>query len=506
MACFDFIVDSQAATHRVAHWLRPLLSGHGFISLVGDLGVGKTEFARAFVRAYCGDIIVPSPSFTLVQPYESGDVRLLHADLYRLAEASEIYELGLIEAMDDHICLIEWADKADGLLPKADVIVRFDMVAGQDHQRHIEISSEDETLLAALRAAYQRDQQVEKFLVTHDWSPTQAQRQPLAGDASTRRYDRLTKTDGHSAVLMDWQSGPDGAADYDGQAYSQVVHLAEATPAYCRMNQWLEAHDLRVPQILASDEGAGFVLLEDLGDMTLAALDKAGDATRKPIVYAEAIETLLHLHAQPAADFLAVYNGRVQAIETSLFLDWYLPWRGISVTPSARQAWMNLWQNLGDSLLEAPKVSVLRDFHSVNMLWQPQAQGRYRLGLIDVQDALAGHAAYDLVSLLQDARIDVSPQQVAHSYQNYTDASFTDAADKQAFSRAYAISGAQRSLKIAGIFVRLAQRDAKPNYLDHLPRIIGYIQHNLAHPALDDIAAWLEAEAPMSLQMPFGDT
>ena len=128
------------------------------------------------------------------------------------------------------------------------------------------------------------------------------------------------------------------------------------------------------------------------------------------------------------------------------------------------------------------------------------------MGLSYVQDALAGHAAYDLVSLLQDARRDVSPQQVAHSYQNYTDARFTDAADKQAFSRAYAIAGAQRSLKIAGIFVRLAQRDAKPNYLDHLPRIIGHIQHNLAHPALDDMAAWHDAQAPMSWQMPFGDT
>ena len=505
VACFDFIVDSQAATHRVAHWLQPLLGGRGYISLVGDLGVGKTEFARAFVRAYCGDIIVPSPSFTLVQPYEGDNVRLLHADLYRLGEASEIYELGLIDAMDDHICLIEWADKADGFLPQADVTLRFDMVAGHDHQRHIEISAQDETLVTAVQAAYQRDQQVEQFLATTDWSPAQAQRQPLAGDASTRRYDRLTKTNGHSAVLMDWQSGPDGAADYDGQAYSQVVHLAEATPAYCRMNQWLESHDMRVPQILASDEAAGFVLLEDLGDMTLAALDKAGDERQKPIVYAEAIDNLVHLHAQPAADFLAAYDGRVQAIETSLFLDWYLQWRGIKVSQNARQIWMSLWQDLGDSLMAAPKVSVLRDFHSVNMLWQPQAQGRYRLGLIDVQDALAGHAAYDLVSLLQDARLNVSPKQVDHSYQSYVDARFDLAADQQAFARAYAIAGAQRNFKIAGIFVRLAQRDAKPNYLNHLPRIIGYIQGNLAHSALADIAAWLEAEAPMSLALDAGD-
>jgi aminoglycoside/choline kinase family phosphotransferase len=139
------------------------------------------------------------------------------------------------------------------------------------------------------------------------------------------------------------------------------------------------------------------------------------------------------------------------------------------------------------------------------MLWQPQAQGRYRLGLIDVQDALAGHAAYDLVSLLQDARLNVSPKQVDHSYQSYVDARFDLAADQQAFARAYAIAGAQRNFKIAGIFVRLAQRDAKPNYLNHLPRIIGYIQGNLAHSALADIAAWLEAEAPMSLALDAGD-
>ena len=500
MTSFDYTANGEAATQRLANWLRPLIAAPSFISLIGDLGVGKTAFARAFVQAHCGAAtLVPSPSFTLMQHYETANVALLHADLYRLGDASEVYELGLLEAMDDHICLVEWADKGGDVLPMADLRIQLNMVEGAPDSRHIKISANHPACIQGLEKARQRDQQVEGFLATTDWSAHAAQRALLAGDASTRRYDRLTQTDGARAgaraVLMDWQAGPDGAADYDGMAYSKVVHLAEAAPAYLQINQWLQAHDLSVPNVLASDPNQGFVLLEDLGDTTLAALDKADDAALKPIFYAEAVASLVHLHAQEAADFLADYDGRVQAIESSLFLDWYLPWRGIEVDARARADWMALWQGLGDSLMVRPKVTVLRDFHSVNLLWRKDRQARYRVGLIDVQDALAGHAAYDLVSLLQDARIDVSASQARASYHAYVEARFDHQADKAAFASAYAIAGAQRNLKIAGIFVRLAQRDAKPAYLDHLPRILAHIEQNLAHPALSDVLAWLELHA-----------
>jgi tRNA threonylcarbamoyl adenosine modification protein YjeE len=504
MTSFDYTANGEAATQRLAYWLRPLIVAPTFISLVGDLGVGKTAFARAFVQAHCGAAtLVPSPSFTLMQHYQADNVTLMHADLYRLGDADEVYELGLLEAMDEHICLVEWADKGGDILPMADLRIELSMVEGAPDSRHIKLSSNDPSCLQGLEKARQRDQQVEGFLATTPWSAHAAHRAPLAGDASTRRYDRLTQADGARAVLMDWQAGPDGAAHYDGKPYSQVVHLAEAAPAYLQINQWLQAHDLSVPNVLASDPEQGLVLLEDLGDTTLAALDKASDKTRdktndadlRPVFYAEAVANLVHLHAQDAADFLADYDGHVQAIESSLFLDWYLPWRGMEVAAEARADWMALWQGLGDSLLDGPKVTVLRDFHSPNLLWRHHRQARYRVGLIDVQDALAGHAAYDLVSLLQDARLDVGASQVEASYQAYINARLDGDADKARFARAYAIAGAQRNLKIAGIFVRLAQRDAKPAYLDHLPRVLAYIDQNLAHPALANVVAWLELHA-----------
>jgi tRNA threonylcarbamoyl adenosine modification protein YjeE len=500
---FSFQLEDEAATARLAYALFPLLEAPFFISLQGDLGVGKSAFARAFIQAQCGaETIVPSPSFTLMQHYEAPRGDILHADLYRLSSPEEVHEMGLMEALDSHLCLIEWSANGDGVLPAADLIVELDMLADAPDARVVTLTCEDAALLAKLRASVARDGEIAAFLADTAWGAADATRAPLAGDASTRRYERLTaKHDGTSAVLMDWVAGADGPAVYNGQSYSKVAHLAEAAPAYCRMNRWLEARDLVVPHLIAADEAAGLVLMQDLGDTTLAALAK--DQTRQqndvPLFYAEAIATLLHLHGYEAADFLDDFDGTVQAVEASLFLDWYLPWRGVAVSDAARADWQALWQRLGDGLMQTPKVSVLRDYHSVNLLWQGGAQARYRVGLIDVQDALAGHPAYDLVSLLQDARINVAPQQVARSYAAYTTARFQTEDDIAAFGAAYAVAGAQRNLKIAGIFVRLCQRDGKAAYLDHLPRILGYIQDNLAHPALAEVAAWMQAHAPEAL-------
>ena len=185
------------------------------------------------------------------------------------------------------------------------------------------------------------------------------------------------------------------------------------------------------------------------------------------------------------------------AIETSLFLDWYLPDLGIEIDGSARLQWMEMWRALARFSDSEPRVCVLRDFHSVNLLWQPHKQGRHRVGVIDVQDALAGPAAYDVVSLLQDARIDV-PRPVSDRYLNhYVERRFgADAGSARRFREAFAILGLQRNLKIAGIFVRLALRDNKPQYRAHLPRILNYVQTNLAHEAAAPVRRWLETHAP----------
>lgn len=491
----SFVAADEAATLRCAAWLAHAAAPGFFISLVGDLGAGKTAFARGFIQAKCGAAqIVPSPTFTLVQPYEEAVPTIWHADLYRLADASEIEELGLLDALATHICLVEWADKADGYLPLPDVRVGLHDMGGT--ARRIDISAPPE-VIDALRAAMARDALLADFIAAAGWS--EAQRAALAGDASTRRYERLSLPQGDSAILMDWAKGPDGPPIYDGQPYSRVAHLAEAMPAFCHMVDWLRQNGLAAPALLARDEAAGFALLQDFGDRHIAAdadIDRA-------VFYREAVETLLHLHARPAAPHIAVYDGTVQATEASLFLDWYLPWRHVHPDAEARAKFMAFWQATGEALAADDTVTVLRDYHSVNLLWRGAAQARFRIGLIDVQDALQGHAAYDLASLLCDARVDVEPSHHDAGLAHYCDTRFgTDKKARDAFEAAYAICAVQRNLKIAGIFIRLAQRDKKPGYLRHMPRILSYLKTHLQHPALRDMAAWVDIYAGDVWQMP----
>lgn len=488
---FEFYAAQEADTARLAAWLAAQAQAGWLVFLNGDLGAGKTAFARGLVKAKCGPHTrVPSPSFTLAQPYETCTPPLLHSDLYRLAEPSEVEELGLLDALDSHICLVEWASRAGDILPSPTVTVTLSLLEAAPEARQITIEAAPE-IIAGLTAAQAREEALQSFLAKAGWG--EAVRTPLAGDASTRRYERLIFSDGRQSVLMDWAKGPDGPAIYDGKPYSQVAHLAEAMPAYCAMVDWLGAHGLASPDILARDEAQGFALMEDFGDRHIAndeTLDRA-------VFYREAVSNLTHLHQSPAADFLAPYDGKVQAVEADLFTQWYLPYCGIEISETAAQSWHALWVQLGDTLLVEPSVSVMRDYHSVNLLWREGAQARFRVGLIDVQDALAGHAAYDLSSLLCDARVDVDPDLQAQAYEHYCATRFaTDAEARAAFQTAYAICAVQRNLKIAGIFVRLSERDHKSGYLKHLPRVLGYIQSHLDRPALAPVAQWLEAHAP----------
>ena len=499
---FSFVAADEAATLRCAAWLASILAAHMaesksglLVSLEGELGAGKTAFARGLIQARCGaQTVVPSPSFALVQPYETTAPPIWHADLYRLGEASEVEELGLLDALADHLCLIEWAERADGFLPEADITIK--LIEDKRDARQISVKAAPD-IITALASAAAREEALSQFLSDARWQD--AERRALAGDASTRRYERLTQN-GMDAVLMDWARGPDGPAIYDGQPYSRVAHLAEAMPAYCRMVDWLREHDLCAPTIWTRDEAQGFALMEDFGDRHIANdtdLDRA-------VFYHETVETLLHLHAQDPADFLPVYDGAVQAVEASLFLDWFLPFRGIKVSTEARRCFLDFWRAAGDKLAADKPVSVLRDYHSVNLLWRETAQARFRIGLIDVQDALAGHAAYDLVSLLCDARIDVAPKYEAQGLAHYMAARFgDDDAARTDFEAAYALCLMQRNLKIAGIFVRLAERDKKPGYLRHLPRILGYLERALAHEALAPMTIWLTDNAPQALEGAF---
>ena len=186
-------------------------------------------------------------------------------------------------------------------------------------------------------------------------------------------------------------------------------------------------------------------------------------------------------------------------IEVELLVDWYVPHViGSTASGSVRSSFVNLWRAALEPIIAAPATWVLRDFHSPNLIWLPERDGLKRVGLIDYQDAVLGHPAYDVVSLLQDARItvpqDLELKLLGHyaRQRRVADPAF----DMSAFAQAYAVLGAQRNTKILGIFARLDRRDGKPQYLKHLPRIEAYIRRDLSHPALADLRAWYETNLP----------
>lgn len=306
------------------------------------------------------------------------------------------------------------------------------------------------------------------FLHAAGWGG--AEIRPLAGDASFRRYFRVVEPQ-RSAILMD--------APPPHEDPRPFIHVA----------RWLSGHGFAAPAILHEDLGQGLVLLEDFGDARLRETVEA-DPARETALYADAIDLLVRLHRVPAAD-VPPYDHATYQREAALFTEWYCPAVGLDVDAAGyARAWDAA---LAPVLVGHTPVTVLRDYHAENIM---VIEGRGALGLLDFQDALAGHPAYDLVSLLQDARRDVPPALEQAMLDRYCAA--TGAGD--AFRLAYHVLGAQRNAKIIGIFTRLWRRDDKPRYPGLCPRVWGYLERDLKHPALQPVADWFETHLPASLR------
>lgn len=307
------------------------------------------------------------------------------------------------------------------------------------------------------------------FLAEHGWGG--ARIEPLAGDASFRRYFRvLDEKGGRRAVLMD--------APPEHEDVRPFLAIADH----------LDAHGLRAPKILARDLTRGLLLLEDFGDRRVNPV-LADEPALEPEVYALAVDTLAALHRHPLPD-VAPYDAAALQREARLFPEWYAPTAGLAVDAAAYDAaWDQAWRSVIARTAAAP-VLVLRDYHADNLMLLDDGG----LGLLDFQDALAGHPAYDLVSLLQDARRDVSPELEAAMIERYLAAA--GIADRDAFLADYAVIGAQRHAKVLGIFTRLWKRDGKPHYLAFQPRNWRMMERCLAHPALAGVKAWFDANVP----------
>ena len=302
-----------------------------------------------------------------------------------------------------------------------------------------------------------------EFLARHGWAG--AEIRPLAGDASFRRYFRVHDGE-RTAVLMD--APP---AKEDSRPFLAVgAHLREL--------------GLAAPLPLGIDLSAGLILLEDFGDDRVAPV-LADDPAREAAIYAEAVDILAELHRHPAPD-VAAYDVAELRREARLFVDWYLPAVGLPEASGYDAAWNAVWPHA----LAARPVLTLRDYHADNLML---LDGN-RLGLLDFQDALAGHPAYDLVSLLQDARRDVAPAVEAAMLDRYMAAARIT--DRDGFRASYEVLGAQRNAKIIGVFARLRDRDGKAGYIALIPRVWAHLERNLAHPALAPVRSWFDASVP----------
>ncbi|MEL6679801.1 MAG: phosphotransferase [Pseudomonadota bacterium] len=319
-----------------------------------------------------------------------------------------------------------------------------------------------------------RATRIDDFLTGAGWG--EAARTPLAADASTRRYTRLRRG-GATVMLMDAPYQPSDAAP--GPPY-----IVGAPGPFLAVTRALRDRGLSAPEVLAADEEAGLLLLEDLGDGIFARLIDE-DPTLETPLYAATVDLLAELHAGPACD-LPPYDAETARIESAIALDWYC-------LPSPDRADRAAFLELVGACVTPPSVPVLRDCHAENLIWLPHREGHARVGLLDYQDALMGDPAYDLVSLLEDARRDVADPLREAMLRRYLDRTGAEAAT---LHRAFAAWGAQRNLKILGIFARQRRRDGRDAYLPLLPRVWAHLQRDLAHPDLAALRTIVERIVP----------
>ena len=472
----SFTCAEESDLHRLARALSPLLASGDLITLSGELGVGKTSFIRAVIRAHLAteDLEVPSPTFTLVQHYESEcSVNIAHYDFYRLQSPSELDELGLEESLESGVAFIEWPDKGDIDSSTSTISITIDL--GESDSRNLVLSASPERL-----SRFSRSIEIEGFL-TASSIPT-SHRSPLTGDASSRLYETIKTLKSH--ILMD--------------SSDNIV-------PFVAIANLLSQHGFCVPNLHSIDYDKGLILMENLGS------DQIKDSSDAPIRerYNASIELLVDLQKPDWPREVELDSSRLHRIddytestfqsELDLLPRWYAPHRlGSELSPTALQDYKYLWRDHLSVLWgsePSEQTLVLRDYHSPNILWRNDESGISRLGLLDFQDALLGPPSYDVASLVQDARIDIDENLESDLTNLYcTTRTSQGEFNESNFRHHLALMQAQRASKVLGIFVRLANRDGKDWYLPHLPRVEDYLHRALSHPKLEGLRVWYRKE------------
>jgi tRNA threonylcarbamoyl adenosine modification protein YjeE len=492
-------LSGEAATKTLAEEIAEWIKAGDLITLSGDIGAGKTTLARALIRRLANEpeLETPSPTFTLMQTYEGAHFPIVHADFYRIKRPGELTDLGWDEASEDALAVVEWPERAgDRLKPdRLEMSLNFDVSKGVDYRVAVL------TGFGTMAPRLARARGIAVLLRGSGWD--RAVRAPMYGDASIRSFERLANVSGEKAILMISPPRPDGPIVRYGKPYAAIAKLSDDIRAFIALAEGLRAQGYSTPRIIAHSVPDGLALLEDMGSTYIAD----GEEPSAPR-YTEAVALLADLHNRDLPSQLPVdnemyaipaYDCEAMLVEVELLLDWYAPRTSAGAPASgARAQFLGLWTQALAPILKARKTWTLRDFHSPNLHWLAERDGLRRLGLIDFQDAVLGPPAYDLASLLQDARIDIPDELELRLIALYArrrsaqDPSF----DMSAFTASYAAMGAQRATKILGIFSRLDKRDGKPQYLAHLPRIEHYLAKNLNHPLVAPIKQWYRTHLP----------
>ncbi|CAN7299778.1 tRNA (adenosine(37)-N6)-threonylcarbamoyltransferase complex ATPase subunit type 1 TsaE [Pararhizobium sp. LjRoot255] len=489
MRDITLFLKDEAATIQLGEDLALALKPGDCLALSGDLGAGKSTLARAFLRAMADDetLEVPSPTFTLVQSYDLR-IPVSHFDLYRLADVSELDELGLDEALSDGICLVEWPENALSALPKTRLTATFSHL---DDGRRVTISGD---LMALSRV--KRSLAIRSFLEDRGYG--NARRRHLSGDASARAYERILVEGQPVRLLMDSARHKPGPILQDGKYYQQLAHLAEDVVAFVAIARDIRNKGFCAPDVYEADLDTGILLIENLGSEGILDADGQPVAER----YLESVRMLAHLHAQPVTRDIPLsetithhipdFDRAAMKIETSLLIDWYLPWkRGENASDAERDTYFLVWDSLIELLGASEKKLLLRDFHSPNIIWRDDCSGFDRVGIIDFQDAMIGPTAYDVASITQDARVTIKPDLCGEMLSLYcSERHALGDFDEMTFRRDWHLMSAQRNCKLVGIWVRLMQRDGKPFYMKHMPRTFSYLQVALEHEALAPLREW----------------
>ncbi len=501
-AVWSVALPTPDDTVRFAARIADFLRAGDLVTLSGDLGVGKTTFARALVRHLADDpeLEVPSPTFTLMQLYDTPSFPVVHADLYRIRAADELAELGWDEASDGALLIVEWAERIGDALPGD----RLDVALSIDPEQPETARTATVTGYGHFSARIAQTQAVESLLETAGFAGST--RTHLTGDASTRAYERLTRPDGRTALFMVSPPRADAPVVRFGKPYHEIARLAGDIRPFLAMDAALRAQGVSAPEILAADAGAGIAIIEDLGSEPF--VDADGPIPER---YLEAVALLARLHATPLPAAVPLgdttyaippYDLDALQVEAELVIDWYAPTIGkIAIPASGRNAFMGICSRLFGEVVGRDTTWTLRDYHSPNLIWLAEREGLARVGVIDFQDCVLGHPAYDVAALLQDARVTVADALELKLLGAYAQlrASLDPDFDMAGFVRAYAILGVQRATKLLGIFARLDKRDGKPQYLAMLPRIEAYLTKGLAHPALSELRGWYETYMPRVL-------